>query len=235
MTRTSPTLPPHLAPIVAVLLAIPSAAPAQQGSDPEPDEQPPRQSEQPKVDPLAGLDEALGLKPAEDRPVETLPLDPAQAELERRLTGAEMADAFIQAAGLMDETATRLEMTGDTGLVTQRLQQDILRKLDQLIEAAKQQQQRSSSRSASSSPDTQSQRRQQANRAGDGENRGQVNPPARREGPLNPGGAGDASTWGALPARVREALSQGQTGRFSALYRSLTEAYYRRLAEEAGR
>ncbi len=234
MTRTSPTRPPHLAPIAALLLAIPCATLAQQGSDPKPDEQPPRQPEQ--TDPLAGLDEALGLKPAEVRPGETLPLDPAQAELERRLTGTELADAFIQAAGLMDETATRLEMTGDTGLVTQRLQEDILRKLDQLIEAAKQQQQqRSSSKSASSSPSPPSQSRQQANRAGDGENRGQVNPPARQEGSLNPGGAGDASTWGALPARVREALSQGQTGRFSALYRSLTEAYYRRLAEEAGR
>ena len=234
MTPTPPI--PHLAPFVAALLAVPSAALAQQGSEPPPDAQPPRQSQQPKADPLVGLDEALGLKPAEDRPAESLPLDPAQSELQRRLTGAELADAFIQAADLMDETATRLEMTGDTGLVTQRLQEDILRKLDQLIEAAKQQQQqRSSSRSASSSPGTQPQRQQQANRASDGENRGQVNPPARQEGPLMPGGAGDASTWGALPARVREALSQGQTGRFSALYRSLTEAYYRRLAEEAGR
>ena len=233
---TPTPLSPHLALIIAVLLAVPSAALAQRGSDPVPDAQPPRQSQPPKADPLMGLDEALGLKPAEDRPGETLPLDPAQSELQRRLTGAELADAFIQAADLMDETATRLEMTGDTGIVTQRLQEDILRKLDQLIEAAKQQQQqRSSSRSASSSPGTQPQRRQQANRAGDGENRGQINPPARRDGPLTPGGAGDASTWGALPARVREALSQGQTGRFSALYRSLTEAYYRRLAEEAGR
>ena len=37
-----------------------------------------------------------------------------------------------------------------------------------------------------------------------------------------------------MPERVRAALMQGSTDRFSTLYESMTESYYRRLAEEAG-
>jgi transcription initiation factor TFIID subunit TAF12 len=124
-------------------------------------------------------------------------------------------------------------------LVTQRLQEDVIKRLDILIEAAKQQQQqRSRSRSSSSSSQQhqqQQQQRSQANRAGDGQNRGEVNPPSRQDGALRPPSAALNATWGALPERVREALRQGQSSGFSSIYRSLTEAYYRRLAEEAGR
>ena len=38
---------------------------------------------------------------------------------------------------------------------------------------------------------------------------------------------------GMLPARLRQALLQGSADRYSSLYESLTETYYRRLAEEA--
>ena len=40
--------------------------------------------------------------------------------------------------------------------------------------------------------------------------------------------------WGQLPPRLREELSEGLGERFSPIYRLMTEAYYRRLAEEAG-
>ena len=211
----------------AVLIAVAVGAPQPATPSPGPE---PRQKQTPP-----SLDELLGLVDDTDNAAEQAARQ-NDRELQRRLSDVELGDAFEVALEKMQISADLLDIERDSGLGTQRVQQDILAKLDQLIEAAKQQQQqRSSSRSASSSPGTQPQRQQQANRASDGENRGQVNPPARQEGPLMPGGAGDASTWGALPARVREALSQGQTGRFSALYRSLTEAYYRRLAEEAGR
>jgi hypothetical protein len=39
--------------------------------------------------------------------------------------------------------------------------------------------------------------------------------------------------WGELPERVRERLVEGSSDYFSTLYEALTEAYYRRLAEEA--
>ncbi|MEX2213577.1 MAG: hypothetical protein WD768_05590, partial [Phycisphaeraceae bacterium] len=38
--------------------------------------------------------------------------------------------------------------------------------------------------------------------------------------------------WGRLPARIRSELEQGLGEKFSPLYKKLTEAYYRRLAEE---
>ncbi|MCP4837483.1 MAG: hypothetical protein GY895_22280, partial [Phycisphaera sp.] len=41
--------------------------------------------------------------------------------------------------------------------------------------------------------------------------------------------------WGSLPPRVRELITQGMRDQMSQLYRSLTEAYYRRMAEEADR
>ena len=240
MTRTTTLLSVLIA---SAILVAPTHAQDKTKSAPEEqlststEKQPDKSvQEQPDRSPLTGLDAALGLRDESDSPPELLELDPSQSELERKLSGAEMADAFVRATQLMDDTATRIEMAQDTGIVTQRLQEDILRALDQIIEAAKQQQQSSSSSSSSSSPSgSQSPPQQQSNRAGEGENTGQISSPSRQEGGLNPTGAGMGATWGALPARVRDALSQGQAGRFSSVYRSLTEAYYRRLAEEAGK
>ena len=41
--------------------------------------------------------------------------------------------------------------------------------------------------------------------------------------------------WGNLPDRVRDMIRQGLRERPSSLYERLTEAYYRRLAEESSR
>lgn len=240
MTRTITSLGVFIA---SAMLVVQAYAQDEKPSDPEKPaatstgKQPDKEvKEQPDRSPLTGLDAALGLKEESEVPPEELPIDPSQSELERKLSGAEMADAFVKATRLMDDTATRIEMVGDTGIITQRLQEDILRALDQIIEAAKQQQQSSSSSgSSSSSSNSQSPPQQQSSRASEGENTGQVSSPSRQEGGLNATGAGMGATWGALPARVRDALSQGQAGRFSSVYRALTEAYYRRLAEEAGK
>ena len=43
----------------------------------------------------------------------------------------------------------------------------------------------------------------------------------------------EGADWGALPERTRDALLEGLSDSFSSLYRRLTEAYYRRLAEPA--
>lgn len=202
----------------------------------------------PPEEPVPDLDDLLGLPkgkadPAEPRPKAPaeLPRDPAAADLERKLSGEEVAEQFRQAVRLMNETSVRLQGARDTGVVTQRMQEDVLRKLDMLIKAAEQQRSRSRSSSSSSQQqqqqDQQSQpnQQQQSNQSGTGDNRSETEPPARRNGPLNDQIGGYGTTWGALPARVRDALMQGSSDRYSSLYQKMTESYYRRLAEEEQR
>ena len=195
------------------------------------------------ADPLPSLDELLGLEesePAEDDSTKNQ-LDQQQRELDRKLTAQDAADALVQALTLMDDTAARLTLTGGTGLETQRLQEDILRKLDTVIDAAEQNQGQGSGSSAGS----QSQESRQNKNPGTQQSGGSQSAPSRGEGnaaSAKPGGGPaqlgpqqllDASAWGVLPDRLRDSVRQGLSDKFSAAYRSLTEAYYRRLAEEA--
>ncbi len=118
------------------------------------------------------------------------------------------------------------------------MQEDILRKLDAVIEAAEQQQSSSSQSQASQSNSPQEQPSQQQQQQTSADSRGTDNSqermgPALQEGPLSPAVEAAQAAWGALPERVRDALVQGSSDQFSSLYRTMTEAYYRRLAEEA--
>ena len=67
----------------------------------------------------------------------------------------------------------------------------------------------------------------------------QGEPSDRQEGPagqdaqLGAQALLDGARWGNLPARLREALLQGSSDSYSSLYKSMTESYYKRLAEEA--
>lgn len=223
--------------LAAVIVFVPGVTGAvfAQDAPPPPAEKP----AQPRPEPLPSLDELLGL-PAPAKPSTRPPAaDPAQAELERQLSPDEAAEQFRQAVDLMDQTARRIKESGDLGLSTQRLQEDAVRKLDMLIKAAEQQARQARSRGASSASQRQRDQRQQPGQqvgpreTNRGENRDEMMPPPRQEGPLNPELAARGAAWGALPARVRDALLQGNQDRFSALYQRLTEAYYRRLAEEA--
>ncbi len=206
----------------------------------------------PPKDPIPGLDDLLGIpskttppadgegKPVEGEPPEgdAVPVDPLREELERRLTAAEAEHQFREAVRQMGESADRIDRAGDVGLTTQRLHDQIVRRLDVLIQRS-QQQSSSSSSSQSSSQQSSSQRQpqpsqpQSADQAGAGENRGVVDPPpfqgARARGQLDLARA----AWGSLPERVRGTLLQGSSDYFSALYEAMTEAYYKRLAEEA--
>ncbi|MEO0512057.1 MAG: hypothetical protein AAF108_04070 [Planctomycetota bacterium] len=192
-------------------------------------------------DSLPGLDELLGLEePASEEPKTTDGGTAAPTDVERALNqaleGEASNDDFVQAVGLMGESAERLSAP-DAGETTQRLQEEILRKLDRVIEQAKNSEQPSSSSSSSSS--SQQQQQQQPNqqnqssgqKSSDGES-GEQKPPG--SGAARPASAvaTDRAEWGSLPERVRDALQQGSSSRFSAVYRRLTESYYRRLAEE---
>lgn len=237
-----------------------SAAIAQEGKPAEKaPEKPasPAQPEQPKADKPASpkppsLDDLLGLpsdkkpgnkqdKPKADKPAAQ---DPNQAALERMLTQQEMAEQFVQAAKLMSQTADRLEQSRDTSIQTQRIQDDIIRKLDQIIADAKKQQKQSRSKSSSSSKSQDQQQQDQPQQGSQAQNQNEqrTNTPAQQAGmaptgneaQLNPEVARGAQ-WGNLPARYRDALLQGNADTFSLMYKKWTEAYYKRLAEEAGK
>ncbi len=178
------------------------------------------------------LDELLGLEPAGDA-------GPDRGALERKLTAREANEEFRRAVDLMGDAARRLS-SNDPGVQTQRIQEDVLRRLDQIIEAAESSGGGGGSSSSSSSsaegqsqPNQGTQARQSARSSADGaaEHAG----PALSGVQMNPEVAPDGATWGNLPQRDREAVSQGVNDRYSALYRRLTELYYRRLAEQEGR
>ena len=142
-----------------------------------------------------------------------------------------------------------------TGLGTQRLQQRIVDRLQALIDAAaRQQQQQSSSSSSSSSQqqqqqqqqepgkrsDQQSQQQQQQQQNGDqrsedGTDGSSVQPPPPEGAELGGALEGSGVEWGNLPPRMRDLVTQGLRDRVSEVYRSLTEAYYKRMAEEGAK
>jgi hypothetical protein len=220
------------------------------------------------------LDEQLGLEPErrapaareqdvprqpassdQARPGHDVALDPAVA---RRLSTEEAGNALKKAIAEMGDVAQRLGKSQDAGVQTQRMQQAILDKLDQVIAAAQRQQQKqqSSSSSSSSSSSQQQQQKdsgsqknaQQSNQPGEpqpgqegqqrgpnqqGENRGETeNPQGQPPGSPNEALEATRNEWGELPPKIREQLDNVNDEEFSPLYRDLTERYYKRLAEE---
>ncbi len=191
------------------------------------------------------LDELLGLtKPAENQDAakdESKAVDPTQTQLDRDLRSAPISDQFLSAVGLMRESADRLSKAKDPGLQTQRVQDEILKKLDKLIDDAKQQSQQQQQQQSQSQQDqqdqqqqqqqsSQSQQQQQQQQSGANAQGGTV---PKRDGQRRQQSAGNMAEWGNLPARVRDALVQGSGDSFSATYERLTEEYYKRLAQQA--
>lgn len=207
---------------------------AQDTKKDEPKKDEPKKDEPPTPD----LDELLGL-PKSDKPREAT--DPAKENLDDALSPERQSEAFGEAIELMKRSATRISKGGDVGIDTQRLQQDAVRRLDQLIAAAKQNSQRQQKKQQQQQQDQQQQQQQQQQDQNQQQQRNQakgqesnaINPPGRQDGPGNAAPAPGA-TWGGLPDRVRQALTEGLSDRFSSMYRTLTEDYYRRLAEQPG-
>ncbi|MFN0010508.1 MAG: hypothetical protein ACKVS8_02565 [Phycisphaerales bacterium] len=189
--------------------------------------------------PLPTLDQLLGLAPADGEPGSpaTSP-DAGRQELDQRLKEPSIDDQFEEAVGLMGRSASRLTTGNDTGLDTQRIQEDTLKKLDALISQMQKQQQQQQSKNSQQQPQPQGEQRdqpkpEQASRAEQRSNDSSMSDaPARRDGPLRPGLESAKAAWGALPARIREMLLQGSGEKFSSGYDKLTEDYYKKLAEQ---
>ncbi|MCE7974000.1 MAG: hypothetical protein DYG92_06690 [Leptolyngbya sp. PLA1] len=214
-----------LKPLVLVALLSAAALARQPAPAPDPPSAPPRE---PTLDELLGLPKAPGDDGAASH----------DAALKRALGAEEAGEPFEQAVTLMQDVSSRLSRDGDAGLETQRLQQDILTKLDALIDAAQQNQQQQKQRSRSrQQQDQQQQGQQMQQQSQQGQQAAQTNQAGdpnvpRQDGGLRPAPAGSAASWGNLPEHVRNALTQGRSDRFSSLYQQLTERYYRRLAED---
>lgn len=205
------------------------------------------------------LDELLDIRPPAGPEVTTpdterTPSDPAlpDTDLEKTPDHSPQDDPEGQPQDLFDQTvmemrdaADRLGQRFDAGIETQRVQESILDKLDQIIAQAKQQQSGGGSGgSGGSDPSAQQQDVGSSQNAGaqqdmagvassgmggggGGGGAGQV-PPDASAGPMQT----HRSQWGNLPPRLRDELQQGFNEPFSSVYSELTGEYYRRLAQE---
>ena len=218
--------------LVAVLgVAAYATAPIQDAQEPD----------QEKEDTPPSLDDLLGLETdeSESDADEAARLE-SERELQRRLDEKEINDVFLVALERMATSAKRLGELFDTGLATQRVQEDILAKLDQLIDRARRMQSQASASSSSSPQSSQSQNPGQRSNQANNSQRRDGTPQDSQEGDPPPRQEGDIQTilqeagveWGTLPQRLREELQQGRNDKFSSMYRRLTEEYYKRLAEE---
>jgi len=232
-------LTPALVPVLVLLTLSPHAI-----GEPEPTKVEPTQAESSPPtkdkDTLPSLDELLGIENKNDQRADKPIEDANDAELDRVLSAEQAGEAFSQAVKLMDQVASRITDNADLSLTTQRLQEDILSKLDKVIESAQKNDSGGGGGSSSSSQSSSSQKNQpnqQQAQEGEGSkpssNSGDAPMPAGSS-TARPGDeiAPDGVSWGALPERFREALSQGISDRYSELYRSITEQFYKSLAED---
>ena len=213
----------------------------------EPAEEPEEESDAPP-----SLDDLLGIEESEDGDdTDAIAEAERKRALDQALSEEKPADAFKSAVKDMKESANLLRDGMSTGLGTQRLQIRIVDRLQILIDSARRQQQQQQQQQQSSSSSS-SQSQQDPGKRQDGEQSNQESQSQQRnQSPSDASGSADppgpesaildgeieetGMEWGNLPPRVRERITQGMRDRVSELYRSLTEAYYKRMAEEASK
>ena len=130
-------------------------------------------------------------------------------------------DSLNEIARLMDDITRRLSL-GRAGKRVRKEEDDVIAKLDKLIEELEQQQQQS----------------------GSGSGQGSLNPssPAQDSSPLggsgpgnvDPKSIGNASGWGDLPPKQRQEALQQISKELPAHFREVIEEYFRKLAREGG-
>ncbi len=179
-----------------------------------------------------------------------------EKRLERSLNEASMQDLVQRAMDGMKTAAERLTDAKDPGLGTQRVQEDVVRTLDRLLEEAQKRQGKKSSSSKSGSkkkqPSKQNDGKQDPSEQNGQQQRQNSRSASSQSDASDPGDGEKSETrddgvaetselaetrieWGQLPERVRELVLQGRRDRVSTIYERLTREYYRRLAEEASR
>ena len=194
----------------------------------------------PTADKPPSLDEALGLGDGGKQSDTTTDA----SELQRSLDGAKPRDILNSAIDDMKHSAQLLD-ANDSGISTRRVQESVVRKLDELIATAqrmKQQQSQQGQESQGQSGKGKNQGKDQGAKDGkdgqDGKDGDATSnePPEQADPTMNNAQFDEArAEWGRLPPRVREAVRQGLRDPMSAAYRQLTQDYYRRLAEEPKR
>ncbi len=136
---------------LTVVCSMPSITLAQEASEQadEPATQSqPETTDEPSIDELLGLDEKepgkndkpAGSNDPEPGDEDKLDSDPKLTrDLDKALTGQQAADQFAQAIEEMEEVAIRLADEADPGIDTQRLQDEIILKLEEIIASAEKQ------------------------------------------------------------------------------------------------
>lgn len=192
---------------------------------------------------VPSLDDALGLSSTDKNPK---PSTATRDQIDKALSGEEEGDDLKQAVALMNLTSKRLDKARDTGVETQRLQEDTIRKLDALIKKSSQkkqcanpnkdcdkpsdqQQQQDQPQPDQSQQSQQNAKEQQAKAAQAAQDAAQA---ARKDGQLRPSLDAARAAWGNLPERVRQMLMQGSGDQFSKEYQKMTEEYYKKLGEQ---
>lgn len=164
-------------------------------------------------------------------------VDPA---VDRRLTGKEATNLFEQALEMMGDASQRLGAQRDPGIRTQRVQEATLKKLDQVIAEAERRCQAGPGSGSPGQPEKTESGSDGNVRDGRSSSDGQPSNLAHQGG-ASPGHVKRVDParpieqhrreWGHLPPRLRDELQQGLGEPYSPLYQSLTEAYFRRLAQ----
>jgi len=199
------------------------------------------QEEQPTLDELLKLPARKA--PVQEQPAaglrEAAPDQPLAEQLKRRLEQPAAERLFEKEVEEMDVAAGLLRQHRDPGVRTQRIQESILAKLEQVIKQAKRNRKKSKSQSKAKQQGGQSQNAQpqpgQPQPGGVTPNQGQVSPGSVQSVGQDEGAMGQAGQeWGNLPPRLRQELQQGTREHFSPVYRSMTERYYQRLSQESG-
>ena len=203
------------------------------------------------LDDLLGVPKSKGAD-ASDSSAEDAARREQDKRLERSLDEASMEDLVQKAIGGMKDASARLSDAKDPGLGTQRIQEDVVKTLDRLLEEAQRRQNKQQSSSSKKKSGKQQQKDEPSEQNGQQQRQRQ---PGQREQNSKPGdnsqppegGTRDDAVaaiqdlaetrieWGQLPERVRELVLQGRRDRVSSIYERLTREYYRRLAEEASR
>ena len=192
------------------------------------------------------LDELLNIQPGgtdraeAKRPTDRPPAGEVDPLIKRRLRGVEVAGSFQEVIELMDVASDRLGLKSDAGLQTQRVQEQVLAKLDKVIAEAERQQRGSSGDGRPARPEDGDQGSASNTPQDHGGMAGGNEPNRGLSSPGRVGGVDPNRTplrqlrreWGHLPPHLRAELLQGIGEKFSPVYQSLTEAYFRRLAEE---